>query len=773
MNNSYIIKFNIEKTQLDFIIVGGLLYLNNFDDIPFQEEKEYIGENYSLFRIYDIKKENSVIKSLIYSKFPVLLIQLKDKCLGYFFTPVIKESILSIKLSSDDQNILIELLFANHLIAEKEIVHLGLWTNKRLTRFKNESLFIKKYENKHWYDIIYEIVQKDLNSVFETNEIDINADKLKDSLLRVKNFLNRLYDRKNKIHTEFISRNKPISYGGNELYSLTTYEFYRAFYLCRYPILTDDFDKGINILSNLINNKVFYVNIPELNNSVVYYNTIGRNNNGDIYGHTQFNTGLTGYPGGQAAILKILGKFLNEINLPPDFKQIVETRFYRILNFIDYIYSEEGFSYTYPILPTEESELFKSESSPAIFSIGATAEVINAYIEVYSYTQKQVYIDRAIHLLSKINPSGVNSFFKTSGFLRDADMNETDGVSAINLIKANIKIYYILNDIKYKTAAEIIGTYLITFQYMYSHPNLDIKFYVDPMIKSFSPRLGLWDTLLWTDAYFDLFKLTNKYFWLKLYKITLYKAIDMQSKISGGIPESVVFDYINGLKKAEIENGISCWFIKIIKDYFEFKNIDFIKNEEEKINEYDVIKNDLKISYYSDYYILSNYYKTKRFIKKIIPRFLKRKVKQFLPLKIKQVYQHKSYTAVPLFYNNASGTLKNAVFNYLKYDNNVFVNINTVYNNEIIIEKVFFPVITFKKEIIKINKLAFIGNNVTKLEVVFEDFQKIKILISPYGVDDCYNDMNKLVFETTLKSNWNNNGGLELNLKFLNISKIK
>lgn len=844
------IKIKIPCKDLDFIIVGGLLYINEFNNIYLNEEKKYIGENYSLFRIYDKKEKISITKSLIYSKFPVLLIQQKEKCYGYYYKPVINKSILSLKIThnniksedkqseklspenrlpetqslegnrslkhspenrlsetqsledkqsentsainitsdnveskiiksenlelendlelekanSESEYVEIEILFTDHLIATKEEVHLGLWDTKNIINFRKEPFYLKKYERKFWYDIVTDIVNGELNILFDANQIYINPDLMKDSLLRAKLFLNRLFDSKNLIHNEFISKDKPLNYGGNELYSLVTYEFYRALFYCSYPVFSEDFDKGLKIIENLIENEIFYIKIPELNESTVYYNTIGKINEGKIYGHTQFNTGLTGYPGGQAAILKILGKFLNEVKLDPGLKKKIENRFYEMLKFMDYIYSEDGISYTYPIFPTNESELFKSESSPFAFCSASTSEVVLAYIEAYIFTNSPEYLQKSIVLIKKLNPCGKNSFFRCSGFLRDASIKEYDGVSAVNIIEANIKLYNLLNNVDYKNNAIIIGSYILTFQYMYETNDLKIKYFADPMTKSFSPRLSIWDTLMWAETYFSLFKLTNKFFWLKLFKVTLFNAIEIQSEISGGVPESVVFNYINGLKTGPVENGITCWLLKIIGEYFKFYDIDYLKDDVDYIKKYDVIKNTVKIDYNVEYYRLSLFYRFKKYIKRKIPRILKRNIKKLFPYRIKAVYQHVDFTHIPSYYHKKNGRTDNLMFNYLKRENNIFVSLESDFNKNIIIDKVLFPKFSFDKEIISVKELKTIGKNISELEVVFEDFQKIFICVKSNAVDKCNFDGNNLIFETTLKSNWNNNGYFEIEM---------
>ncbi|HOK40884.1 MAG TPA: hypothetical protein PLD27_07600 [bacterium] len=761
-------QITLNKNEFEFLIIGGLLYLSNNSSIPFNEEKKFFGENYGIFRIFDKKENNAIIKSLIYSKFPILIIKYKEKAKAYFFNPIINNAILSISLKNFDDELILEFLFTEHLIFLKTEPLISNWEEKKIIKFDEQLLHIKIFENKNWLQILYDIVREELSKINELEEISLDLNLLKESVFATRFFLNRIFDYKNLIHSEFIFNDCSLNFGGIELFSLLTYEFYRVYNYCRFPVLKNDFDLGIKILENLISKK-FYEQIPELNNSIVFHNTIGKKKNNELFAHTQFNTGLTGYPGGQATIIKIIGKLLNEIELPDELKNNLSNIFFNSLKFLDYFYNSNGYSYTYPLFPANENEFYKCESSPHIITIGGTAEAINAYLEAYKFTQENNYFDKALELLEKINPDDENNFFYGYGFLRDANYNEIDGVSAIPLIFANIDTYKITQDIKYRDKAEALGFYLLTFQYFYETEKLKIKFYVDPMAKSFAPRLAIWDTLLWAEAYFELYKQTKKFFWFRLFKITFYSALKYQSSVSGGVPESVPFNFIDGLSEIKIENGISCWINMIAQKYCEFTNniLLFENDNSNEKNYFDVIENKININYSTIYYKEKRITKIKNKFKRIVPKFIKRLIKKIF------ILDYKLYKSSNSKFNFSTlkkfeGSTEKIYFNYLKNKNTIEIEISCNDKYDVIINNVFIILTFIKNEIIDVKSDERIKENIKSLYLTFDNYQKIKITFNDFAIDNFSFLKNQLLLDVSLKANWNNNGKFSDKIKFFN-----
>ncbi|HPN31971.1 MAG TPA: hypothetical protein PKY81_13535 [bacterium] len=764
-----------------FLILPGSLYLNDFNLITepnwknLNKTRRYLGENYAVFRIGNNFENGYFFRPLAYSKLPCAIIQFFDYCEIIEFPDNANLNLLSAGFRYDNPGISIKIGYYKFEIKCKSKLHLGEWErnieldpNKTLDshnasimpeisekidakkNLKSEDFKILKYEK--WYDYTNKLI-KTCGEV--SGHIILEETEIIDSIKLSAEFSGKIYDSKNEIHCEFIEPDNPSFELNRELYCLPTYEFGRLYYLSLiYPEKIPEYFLTIkNILKKII------VDLPELDCSVTH-NTIGIDDYNGIYAHTQFNTGLAGYPGGIASDLIYILLFCRKNNFSNDNEIINQCA--KLIRWLEYARnSDKTFSYTIPSVPAKEELFYKCETGEKNITTGGTSAAAYAFCLWAEITGEKKYFAAAKESIESVLPSKKFFNFNFYGFLRDGGAFENDGVSAYYTIKTLVE----LNARGYDYSSELskIGGYI--FQWVYNRKDYseEISGFADPMTDSFSPRLAVWDTVLWSEMYLDLYKNSGCENYLILSKLCFKKAIGFQNKRTGGIPESVGINFNGSLIPVNLNNGVSLWIIgtgiellnTLYKKKITYLSIDpSCANIDNNIVEikYGLLKEKFDRKFLLKIIMRNFPLKPKRFIKKVLRGFV-----NYESLRPVKKSGNGSVTAEKKNYSNLQkeyGDLKFSNFTHseLKIDRQSF-EINIKIKSEYYkISELFCPVIRWKDcENIYVEKKSLIGNLIKQLTLCVDGKKFFEIIFERgFPLDFFIKDKN-LVFISTNK----------------------
>ena len=363
----------------EFLILPGSLCINDFNLINekdwkiFNKTRRYLGENYAVFRIDNRFENGFFFRSMAYSKLPCIIIQFSDYCEIIEIPDNANLNFLSLGVKFDNPGISIKIGYLKFGFKYKSNLHLGEWEhNIEIEPYKknyfdnasNISEISEMFEAKKninaenfkilKYDRWYDYIDKLINTLSDDNRnIILDESEIVDSIKLSAEFAGKIYDVKNGIHCEFIEPDNPSFELNRELYCLPTYEFGRLYYLSLiYPEKINEYFLTLkNILKKII------VDLPELDCSITH-NTIGLDDYNEIYAHTQFNTGLAGYPGGVASDLIYILLFCKKNNFSKDGEIINLCA--KLIRWLEYVRNEDkSFSYTIPSVPTKEELFYK------------------------------------------------------------------------------------------------------------------------------------------------------------------------------------------------------------------------------------------------------------------------------------------------------------------------------------------------------------------------------------------------------------------------------
>jgi len=509
-----------------------------------------LGDKYGLFRVADRQEGTTCLRSAYYLKAPIAIFQ--SDCGATLWEIPIESPrqvpFVGIKMDKDCASLVIQ--YQPYTIDSKKQAHFGEWENqKQVTGVLEQAELPRRYDAENWQKLMRTYAQRRFLKELETStdlEWTVAAEL-------ARHYLRRSYVPCLGMHAEFMRKNAPDNVGGDELFSLPTYELYRALALfrCGEPGITKQ------IWEAIITNEKMSVTLPELADQRLWYNTAILQN-GRLAGKTEFSSGLAGYPGGQAALLAVALELLDE---NPEL--LGEER---LREGVEWLLSTQksdgGWTLVYPTLPQSEA-VNQRQQTATTTAVGATAAGVRALLWAYSHWQEKRYLRAAEAALKEINPTPPFYSFVGYGFLRDAGEYEQDGVSAIELLQANLLAYKLTGHEEWLETARALGYYAIGWQRGWGkkeHCGL-----VDPMVSSFAPRLALWDTMLWAEAYLDLADVTNDSFWRDLGTFTARQALPYQDQVSGGWSESWPLDEEGNAHKFYVENGISVWGLRLAK----------------------------------------------------------------------------------------------------------------------------------------------------------------------------------------------------------------
>jgi len=756
-----------------FLIIPGSLYISDFSLISkekwrsLNKYREYLGDNYATFRIYNNFKDDWFLRSAIYSKLPAIILQFDEYCEIIEFHPIIENIPLTIGLKSDNSKLLIKLFLTDIELKTKSKLHLGEWQDTKKIQAQtdkkiNSNDVIKIIKYKRWYDFIFEKFEKTAENI-KNNYID--KTQIIDSINLTFDFLNKLFDPVNKLHCEFI---EPLSTKftlHQQTYCLPTYEFARIYILSQFDKIQKK-EYYENLIVNLLN--LIYLELPELNCAITH-NTIGIDDYGGIYAHTQFNTGFAGYPGGIASDLIYILEFYLATKTSPcsDIINKIE----KLISFLELAQNDDWtFSYSLPITPTNEAQFYKCATGKKNITIGGAAAAAYAYYLYYSLTKNSKYLKLTENTISAILPEKDYFYFESFGFLRDAGINETDGVSPYYLIKT-LKALILNENLEYHNYLKLLSAYIFQWHYNYQIPqteNFDIiNLSVSPLTDSFEPRIAVWDILLWADMYLDIYDILKDKKYLDLAQFCFKKAQFWQNQISGGIPESIGINYDYSLTPININNGVSAWIILIAQRLLKILyNDDYKLKTKNTSAEYLVVEYRIKYTQIKFKKIFKN-------IMRYIPKNIKSAIKKILRVFINYTkLDNENLTAA-----SSSPTIENYKNQYfteiskksklLKYQKNSDIELFVSKKNRDVLV-LYAPIIKFlNADNLRLINIEYIGKCIKQIELCADTNKKIIIKFN-YGFPVNYHiHKNSVFFDYTPKLRTNENFVIKQNFEII------
>ena len=224
-----------------------------------------------------------------------------------------------------------------------------------------------------------------------------------------------------------------------------------------------------------------------------------------------YNTGVGGFPGGQATIVRsLLTRFMDGDADPGLLSYALQGA-----DWLRGALFEDGHWARSYVLPGLVYSGPGSDTGEYSLSIGANAEGSLALLLAGEAAKTDKYLCAARKALDFVN--GFSTPWPLAfGYLRDNKMRETDGISAVFAVSANLKAYRLFGDKADLDAALRWGWYLMTWVRIWNISGLSADWSVDPLISSFKPRVSSYETALAARAALELYEVTKDEFWLKI-----------------------------------------------------------------------------------------------------------------------------------------------------------------------------------------------------------------------------------------------------------------
>lgn len=509
-----------------------------------------LGDRYGYFRVDDQTVEGILFRSGSYLKAPIAVVQSLDRAalweiplqFGWGELPFV-----GWQLGVDEARLEGRSLPAT--CHRKSRAHFGDWETETRSVPTVEFGKTVRFDGKDWRDLVRDYATRKLILAEPTE-----SEWWRTVARLAKLYLGRAYSPAIGLHAEFMRRNLPTHLGGNDLFSLVTYELMRAAVLERWGEAT----RARGIWDRLVLDDRFSVALPELGACRLWHNTIALRE-GQPVGVTEYASGFAGYPGGQAGFLVAACELLT--------RQLAWPGRDRLRAGVEWLLQTQlpdgGWPLVVPTVP-EKEDAAQRQATPPRLAVGATAACARALLAAAAVWNEPAWRDAGLRGLVAINPLPPTYAFVGSGYLRDAGEEEQDGVSGVEMIHANLAAWRQTREPRYLETATAFGAFLIPWLRGWGDGKCDChEGYADPMVSSFSPRLALWDTMLWAEAFLALAEATGDSFWRRLGESTASRAVRSQDQVSGGWSETDVLDGYGGVRHHYIENGITVWGLRL------------------------------------------------------------------------------------------------------------------------------------------------------------------------------------------------------------------
>lgn len=582
-NSLELARIELEGESL-YSFVGGMFYSSNKKFTL--NRKLNLGFPYTTyykFRIPALFRENKAYKNLIYSKAPILVVQLEGKYLCINFAPVLttslgKEIVPFVSFEGAGKKVIIDFAIFNKFpIKRKKEIWLGIGKDDIIDFgfMKGESLSFEldiKCINGFWFEEVENFCMKNI----EKNEI--NESSVLSVMNNLKTALWRSWDDKCGTFGQLPWKDMPGFALDNYSFGLTTYEavnmsyFYEA-YLMRGD---DDFLYWTNRLRGLFLSDTLW-KTPRIGKGRILYEIT--NCNGNLSGNFYLSCGYVGYPGGQSTIVLHLLKYveMKKANEKKTDRGICEKA--RLL--LEYILSTQNTDGSWPMAIGQGEDFnLQLEKMEKYRTTGGTGECARALLAGYKFFGDKKYLEAARKALSYLEPikeKGFACFGMNS--LRDIGKDEIEGISAIYIIHAFLDYYELFRNESCRKSAIIWANYLLTWYYFWKSSNLDMKYVCHPISQSITPRVSPYETLLAVNLLVRLYTITGKKIWRNMAEASFFKTLKFVEN-DGGMCECYFPDWIDGFSSIPMEQTFAtAELLKASMEIAKLKNIKIEKME--------------------------------------------------------------------------------------------------------------------------------------------------------------------------------------------------
>ena len=535
-------KIRIKKKPLQYSFIGGMWYststfsFDQFISLPFPFTTYYT------YKILDKVYNETICRSLLYAKTPLMIIQFEDECIGITFDPKIvfkdTEIFPFISLEEDDEFYTISFyLFTSYEYKEKNQAWLGLGKKQTATytlqindRF---DFSVKIVQAKNWE----ELVKKSISTHLPDKLSITNTDELFD---HAKHALYRSYDHLTGTFLQLPWRKTPGFTFSNSSYSLTSYDAVRLHYFSEWYELTKDVDFLLwqKDLRELFLNPGLFVK-PRSGEGIIWYNMTNLTRKG-LEGFFYLDCGYAGYPGGQATIAYHLLKYLT-------FKDDAEIESL-VKKSLQYLLSTQHEDGSWPMAIKQKGLMsVRREKLQDYITSGGTGECVRALLEGYKRFKQKQYKDAAFHALAFLDtkyPLCVNG-------LRDIGIQEPEAFSAISIIDAYLDAYELTKEKHYLNEAITYASYSASWIYLYNIAQMEFIWNFHPISYSITPRLSPFEATRIVTTFKRLAQYSNDPFWNMLADLSFNEVKKWVTK-NGGLSEGV-FPIKNQLKRLPME----------------------------------------------------------------------------------------------------------------------------------------------------------------------------------------------------------------------------
>jgi len=508
-----------------------------------------LGDGYGRVRIADEVVAGLRWRSLLYLKAPVVVVQSAHDAVLWELAPAAQpvQPFAGMRCTATETVITIRHL--SHCRRTKHKTHFGAWREEPVVPLAAGSQLptYQRYAGTGWCTLMRDYARRLMASAPGT----VSGETWDDAVRQAGGYLRRCRDPRTGVHAEFMRRHTAHHVGGSSLFCLIAYELERADTLDR----QGDTAAARAAWQAIIMADTASVVLPELGGARLWHNTAGRQQ-GQLWFHTEYASGMAGYPGGQAnllaAALRVWSRHRDwpgEGRLRAGCEWLLRTQL-----------SDGGWALAYPTVPAEEPDN-QRQATAARAATGATAAAARALLTASAVWDEPGWRVAALRGLQAVNPQAPHYAFAGSGFLRDAGENEQDGVSGAELLQANLLAWQQTRAACWRDTAVALGCYLIGWQRGWGRKGG--YGLVDPMVSSFAPRLALWDTMLWAEAYLALADATGDNFWQELGAWTAAHVLPYRDRLSGGWSESWALDAAGAAHPFYLENGVTVWMLRL------------------------------------------------------------------------------------------------------------------------------------------------------------------------------------------------------------------
>ncbi|MFX1487105.1 MAG: glycosyltransferase [Promethearchaeota archaeon] len=544
---------------VNYAFVGGMRYVrsDDFDIVNRRFDFPYPFSTYYKSKIPPATIDGNCYRSAMYCKMPLIMFNSSNSYFGVVFSPIEKSSL--------DQNLVHSIRFEGRRSSEtgdsvaalaycsqELMLKRNIWLGRHPRPEPLPIVLDAGEEIKTTASIIYGygIWTEAVDGFFQVKpleQLSTDLETCRRVAAKTQNAFWRAWDDRLGTFLQLPYKDHPSFLFDDLLFSLTSFEAERMVNFYRYYLKSGS--KSFLNWSNRLRKLLLSRNLSEIkNNCRIWHNSIAYNGV-TAEGYSYLKSGYAGYPGGQATIAL---KFLELYHIRRDWEDREDRRALNAgLDALDWILRTQKDNGAWRLgikvfgeYPARRLDFESKES------VGGSAECIRALLLAHRITGEKIYRSAALKGLDWLNPGG----FACLGYnyLRDAGVDEEEGISAIIAAHANLDAYETLHKRKFLDYSLAWAKYLLTWHFWWESDRLKIRGGFDPLSFSITPRVAPYETVMVLSVYSRLYRITGNPFWSKIFNYVYRKALDFIEK-DGGLSETYFFNYIHGLEDIPVQ----------------------------------------------------------------------------------------------------------------------------------------------------------------------------------------------------------------------------